>query len=110
MAISSGVISTFSATLIKNFGYTPLRAALLNTPSGVVSIAATILSCFAVGKSSNRCLWIAGLAVPGALGGGLIAFLPKSNRGGLLLGIYLVNSVPPPTSNSTHSGPVSLWP
>ncbi|PWW80903.1 MFS general substrate transporter [Tuber magnatum] len=92
-SISSGVISTYSSTLIRNFGYTPPIAALLNTPSGVVSLIATILSGVAVGKASNRWLWIVGLAIPGALGGGLMSFLPKSNRAGLLAGIYLVNSI-----------------
>jgi MFS family permease len=92
-SISSGVITTYSSTLIRNFGYTPPIAALLNMPSGVVSLAVTILSGVAVGKASNRWLWIAGLAIPGAIGGGLMSFLPKSNRAGLLVGIYLVNSI-----------------
>ncbi|RPA93284.1 MFS general substrate transporter [Choiromyces venosus 120613-1] len=92
-SVSSGVITTYSATLIRNFGYTPPIAALLNMPSGVVSITVTILSGIAVGKASNRWLWITGLAIPGALGGGLMSFLPNSNRGGLLAGIYLVNSI-----------------
>jgi hypothetical protein len=62
-------------------------------PSGIVSITVTVLSGIAVGKASNRWLWIAGLAIPGALGGGLMSFLPNSNRAGLLAGIYLVNSI-----------------
>lgn len=62
-------------------------------PSGIISIFVTILSGVAVGKSSNRWLWIAGLAIPGALGGALMSFLPNSNKGGLLAGIYLINSV-----------------
>ncbi|KAH8152090.1 uncharacterized protein LAJ45_04084 [Morchella importuna] len=92
-SVSSGVITTYSATLIKNFGYTSPIAALLNMPSGIISIGVTILSGIAVGMSSNRWLWIAGLAVPGALGGALMSFLPNSNKGGLLAGIYLVNSI-----------------
>lgn len=70
-------------------------------PAGLVSMTATIVSCIAVGKSSNRWLWIAAIAAPGALGGGLMSFLPKSNRGGLLAGIYLVNSVPHPAPIAT---------
>ncbi|KAG0643144.1 major facilitator superfamily domain-containing protein [Tuber brumale] len=92
-SISSGVITTYSSTLIRNFGYTPPIAALLNMPSGIVSLTATTLSGIAVGKASNRWLWIVGLAIPGALGGGLMSFLPKGNRAGLLAGIYLVNSI-----------------
>lgn len=62
-------------------------------PSGIVSIVVTVLSSVAVGRSSNRWLWIAGLAIPGALGGALMSFLPSTNKAGLLAGIYLVNSI-----------------
>lgn len=62
-------------------------------PSGIVSITVSILSGIAVGRSSNRWLWIAGLAVPGAMGGALMSFLPAKNKAGLLAGIYLVNSI-----------------
>ncbi|KAL0633011.1 hypothetical protein Q9L58_008073 [Maublancomyces gigas] len=94
-SVSSGVITTYSATIIKNFGYSGPNSALLNTPSGIVSIVVSILSSIAVGRSSNRWLWIAGLAVPGAMGGALMSFLPASNKAGLLAGIYLVNSIVP---------------
>lgn len=62
-------------------------------PSGIVSIIVCILSSVAVGKSSNRWLWISGLAVPGAMGGALMSFLPARNKVGLLVGIYLVNCI-----------------
>lgn len=62
-------------------------------PSGIVSITVSILSSVAVGRSSNRWLWISGLAIPGAMGGALMSFLPSSNKVGLLAGVYLVNSI-----------------
>lgn len=62
-------------------------------PSGIVSIIVSILSSVAVGRSSNRWLWISGLAIPGAMGGALMSFLPANNKIGLLAGIYLVNCI-----------------
>ena len=46
--IPSGVITTFSATLIRGFEYTAKEAALLNMPSGAVSIFATLVGSYAI--------------------------------------------------------------
>ena len=97
ISISSGVVTTYSATLIKNIGYKPTTAALLNMPSGLVSLFFTILVGIGVRKKSHRWAWLAACCVPGILGGGLLSFLPSSkghaNKAGLLAGIYLVNAV-----------------
>ncbi|EOD49509.1 putative allantoate permease protein [Neofusicoccum parvum UCRNP2] len=87
----SGVITTYSAILIKSFGYTPQHAALLNTPSGLVSIAATLLTTHAIIRGAQRTTTIALILVPTLLGAALMSFLPAGSRGGLLTGIYLVN-------------------
>ncbi|KAI4113473.1 MAG: hypothetical protein LQ345_005559 [Seirophora villosa] len=92
ISISSGVITTYSATLIRNFGYTPPTAALLNMPSGIVSIASTFIVGYGVRYTSNRWAWIAGCCVPGILGGGLMSFATGS-KAGQLAGIYLVNVI-----------------
>ncbi|GAB1198269.1 hypothetical protein APSETT444_007583 [Aspergillus pseudonomiae] len=57
ITIPSGVITTFSSILIKDFGYTSKQSALLNMPSGVVSIVATILSTWAIARGFSR--WLA---------------------------------------------------
>ncbi|KAK6516914.1 hypothetical protein TWF506_006798 [Arthrobotrys conoides] len=93
ISISSGVITAYSATVIRNFGYTPRLTALLNMPSGAVSILSTILSGIIVGRSSTRSLWIAGLCIPGIVGGSLMSFLPMGQKAGNLIGIYLVNAI-----------------
>lgn len=99
ISISSGVITTYSATLIRNIGYSPQQAALLNMPSGLVSIFATVTVGFGVRHAPNgqRWLWIVICCIPGILGGALMSFLPSSarhtNKAGLLVGIYLVNFV-----------------
>ena len=87
------MITTYSATLINSFGFSPPDSALLNMPSGVVSIASTLIVGFGVRYTSNRWAWIVACCVPGVLGGGLMSFAPKSNRAAQLAGIYLVNAI-----------------
>lgn len=91
IGIPSGVITTFSATLIRGFGYDSKQSALLNMPSGVVSIFATLLCTFAVQRGIARWLGIVALMIPTMIGAGLMSFLPKTNQGGVLAGIYLIN-------------------
>jgi peptidoglycan/LPS O-acetylase OafA/YrhL len=62
-------------------------------PSGLVSIASSIVAGYFVGRQANRWLWISILCVPAVLGGALMSFLPAKNKGGHLAGIYLVNAV-----------------
>ncbi|KAG5931783.1 hypothetical protein E4U53_001608 [Claviceps sorghi] len=102
LSISSGVITTYSATLIKNIlsdespAYAPKKAALLNMPSGVVSIFFTLMVGYGIRRQSQRWAWIIACIVPAIIGGALMSFLPKSNKSGLLAGIYLVNAVVAP--------------
>ncbi|ORY15345.1 putative allantoate permease [Clohesyomyces aquaticus] len=91
IGIPSGVITTFSATLIRGFGYTSKEGALLNMPSGIVSIFATILCTFVVERGIPRWVGIIALMVPTMVGAGLMSFLPKTRKGGILAGIYLIN-------------------
>ncbi|KAF1929735.1 MFS general substrate transporter [Didymella exigua CBS 183.55] len=96
LSVSSGVLTTYSATLIRNLGYVPKRAALMNMPSSLVSIFFTLLAGFGIRKQSNRWLWIVLCIIPAIIGGALMPFLPVSNRRGCLAGIYLVNAVVAP--------------
>lgn len=115
LSVSSGVVTTYSATLIKNLGYAPKKAALMNMPSGVVSIFFTLLVGFGVRKQSHRWAWIIACIIPAyvsssslesqvylltlcsILGGALMSFLDtKTHHAGVLAGIYLVNAVVAP--------------
>jgi MFS family permease len=96
LSVSSGVVTTYSATLIRNLGYSPKKAALMNTPSGVVSIFFTLLVGFGIRRASHRWAWIIVCIIPAIIGGALMSFLPTSNRSGILAGIYLVNAVVAP--------------
>jgi len=93
ITIPSGVITTFSATLIHSFGYNSKQSALLNMPSGIISIFATILSTWAILKRIPRWLSIMGLLIPALAGAALLSFEGVSRPAGSLTGIYLVNFV-----------------
>ena len=94
ISISSGVVTTYSATLIRNFGYSSPNAALLNTPSGLVSIASTLTVGYGIRYTSHRWAWLVFCCIPGILGGGLLSFATH-NRAAQLAGIYLVNTITP---------------
>ncbi|KFA71543.1 hypothetical protein S40288_06830 [Stachybotrys chartarum IBT 40288] len=90
IVVPSGIITTFSATLIRGFGYDPRQAALLNMPAGVVSVFATLLGTFAILYNFPRWLALCLLMVPTIIGAGLMSFY-SSNQAGSLAGIYLIN-------------------
>ncbi|KAJ5131636.1 hypothetical protein N7448_005794 [Penicillium atrosanguineum] len=96
ITIPSGVITTFSSILIKGFGYDSKESALLNIPSGVVSIVSTMVSTYAISRGFSRWLAIDILLIPTLLGSCLMSFLPTSDKGGCLAGIYLVNTTVAP--------------
>ncbi|KAF7117662.1 hypothetical protein CNMCM5793_006785 [Aspergillus hiratsukae] len=93
ISVSSGVVTSYSATLIAGFGFSGPHAALLNMPSGIVSIFFTLLVGIGIRRHSHRWAWLIVSTLPGILGGGLLSFLPKQNKAGVLIGIYLVNAV-----------------
>ncbi|KAJ5112046.1 hypothetical protein N7532_000091 [Penicillium argentinense] len=93
ISVSSGVVTTYSSTLIAGFGFSGPISALLNTPSGLVSIFFTLLVGIGIRKTSNRWAWNILCTIPGIIGGGLMSFLPKSNTAGVLIGVYLVNAI-----------------
>lgn len=101
-SLPSGVITTFSATLIKGFGYNGKQSALLNIPGGVVSILSTMFATIAVGRGYTRWICIVVLVVPVIIGGALMSFLNKHNQGGLLAGIYMINCVRFFSSSLSH--------
>ncbi|PTD02054.1 putative transporter [Fusarium culmorum] len=90
IVIPSGIITTFSATLIRGFGYDSKQAALLNMPAGVVSVSATLLSTFAILYGFPRWLGLCLLMVPTLIGAGLMSF-NSSSQASSLVGIYLIN-------------------
>lgn len=91
--LPSGLIVAFSSMVIKNYGYTAKQSALLNMPSGAVSIVCIILSTYAIARGYPRWLALNILFIATLLGACLMSFMPQSNKAGCLVGIYLVNAV-----------------
>ncbi|KAJ5356383.1 Major facilitator superfamily domain general substrate transporter [Penicillium concentricum] len=93
ISVSSGVVTTYSSTLIAGFGFSGPISALLNTPGGIISIFFTLLVGFGIRKTSNRWAWNVLCTIPGIIGAALLSFLPKTNKAGVLIGIYFVNAI-----------------
>jgi hypothetical protein len=87
--VPTGATGSYSSTLIRGFGCTPKQSALLNIPSGAIQMVAVVGASWFAGRYNNRAWGIVALLAPGVLGGGLMAFLPASNKAGKLAGIYL---------------------
>ncbi|KAK4154912.1 major facilitator superfamily domain-containing protein [Chaetomidium leptoderma] len=96
LSVSSGVITTYSATLIRGLNFDSKQSALMNTPSGAVSIFFTLFVGFGIRLQSHRWAFIIACIIPAIIGGALMSFLPITNRAGCLAGIYLVNAVVAP--------------
>lgn len=96
ISFSSSTITTFSSTDIHSFGFNSKETALLNMPSGAVSIISSWVSMYLIMKGLPRYLGISVLLLPAICGAALMSFLPKTNKAGLLIGIYMINTVTPP--------------
>lgn len=80
LSVSSGVVTTYSATLIRNLQYPPKQAALMNMPSGVVSIFFTLLVGFGIRRQSHRWAWIIVCIIPALVALVLVffSFMPSA--------------------------------
>jgi len=91
--MSAGVVVYYSVILITTFGYNSKEAALLNMPSGLVAIISTLGVVTVVRNGYPRWLTIVIACIPPTIGGCLMSFLPATSKVGLLIGVYLVNTV-----------------
>ena len=89
----NGAVSSYQATIIKNFGYSSEATALLQIPSGGIAIVAILTATYLAGRYNQRGIQIVCLLIPGILGGALMAFLPEDNKAGKLIGNYLTNAI-----------------
>ncbi|KAF7451346.1 hypothetical protein A1F99_031230 [Pyrenophora tritici-repentis] len=91
--VPNGAVSSFQSTLIKSFGFDSKTTALLQLPSGCVSIISILIATYLAGRFDQRGLNVVSLLIPGALGGCLMAFLPGDAKAGKLIGNYLTNCI-----------------
>jgi hypothetical protein len=91
--VPNGAVSSYQATLIRGFGFNPKTTALLQLPSGMVSIISILSATYLAGRFDQRGLNVVTLLIPGALGGCLMAFLPGESKAGKLIGNYLTNCI-----------------
>jgi len=92
LATNAGVTVGYSATLIKNWGYTSKQATLLNMPGAAFSAIAILGPGWAIRHGiGHRWAWVCLTLAPATMGAALMSFLPNSNRAGLLAGIFLIN-------------------
>ncbi|KAI1456720.1 allantoate permease [Annulohypoxylon moriforme] len=92
--IPNGAVSSYQATIIKGFGYTSKQTALLQIPSGVLACVSVIGAGVSSAKFNVRGpIIITLLLIGGILGGSLLAFSDRTNKGALLTGNYLTNVI-----------------
>lgn len=91
--IPNGAVSSYQATIIKGFGYNSEQTALLNIPSGAVSVVSIVGATWCAGRYGARAWNIVILLLLGCLGGCLMAFLPQGMETGKLIGDYLTNCI-----------------
>jgi hypothetical protein len=91
--VPNGAISSFQATIIQQFGFTSMQTALLQIPSGAISIICIISATYLAGRFNMRGVQIIALLIPAIIGGALMAFLPEDDKIGKLMGCYLMNTV-----------------
>lgn len=85
-----GIMSNFSSTLIKSFGYSSKEATLLSAPGGAVAILVCFLSTWVVRREYLRRWSALGICYTIAfVGSCLVAFSPKNNEAAHLVGLYL---------------------
>jgi hypothetical protein len=86
-----GVITTYSATLIKSFGYSAKASALLLMATGPVTISCLLMCGYGVRFFGNRWAFIIAAILPSIIGTALMAWLPGNKKSSALAGIFLTD-------------------
>jgi MFS family permease len=91
--VPNGAVSSYQATIIKDFRYTSEQTVLLSIPSGAIAIIAVLGATYCTGHFDQMAIFMVILLIPGVLGGCLMAFLPDDAKAGKLGGNYLTNFI-----------------
>ncbi|UPX15484.1 uncharacterized protein EKO05_0005930 [Ascochyta rabiei] len=91
-SIPNGAVSSFQSVIISGFGFSNKETALIQIPGGLITVVSTLIGTYVAGRYNCRGLMlVTWAALGGIVGGGMIAFIPASNRAGRLAGNYLTN-------------------
>lgn len=91
-SIPNGAVSSFQSVIISGFGFSNKETALIQIPGGLITAVSTLIGTYIAGRYNCRGLMlVTWAALGGIVGGGMIAFIPASNRAGRLAGNYLTN-------------------
>ncbi|KAG6367732.1 hypothetical protein INS49_001927 [Diaporthe citri] len=92
--VPNGAVSSYQATIIKNFGYTSKETALLSIPSGAIGAISVLSATYMAGRFNLRGpIIITYLLLGGVVGGSLLAFTANDSKGAKLAGNYLTNVI-----------------
>lgn len=86
---STGGLNTFSATIIRSFGFTSKEAALFQMPSGAITILTILFETYLCSYVGHRTLVFIGMCLPGVAGYSMLYGLGEGERGAKLVAIYL---------------------
>jgi predicted MFS family arabinose efflux permease len=89
--VPNGAISSFSALIIKGFGFTTKQTELLTIPGGVISASTILIATYLAGKYDQRCIVIISVLLVSLLGACLMAF--STVQATQLAGNYLTNFI-----------------
>jgi MFS family permease len=87
----NGAVTTFSSQIIKDIGFSNQIASLVQMPLGFVAIISAFLCCYVTSYTGERALMMSLVSLPAIMGCALFTGLPKSNKAGRLIGVYLLN-------------------
>ena len=90
MGLCAGSVTSYSATLLRTFGYTAKQSALLNMPTGAVQLVSILACGFAARRYGRRWLISFLAACGGIIGNCLLSFFPHHAPSGQYLAVFLV--------------------
>ena len=84
-------LSTFGGLIIAGLGFSGVNASLLSMPTGVMStLAAFVFSLISAKWHNRRCLITMLACVVPIIGTAVVYSLPRSNKAGQMVGLYLL--------------------
>ncbi|KAJ5950019.1 allantoate permease [Penicillium verhagenii] len=93
ISIPSGGLGTFGNLILESFGYTNFQSILFNLPFGVIQIIAIVGGGWIATRFRSKGLVIVIVAILASIGTILMLVIPRSNKGVLLFGYYLVSTM-----------------